>query len=41
MTGLAADVQRRGTGAWFQRDAFRRGGLLRDVVTGAAVAVTG
>jgi carboxylate-amine ligase len=41
VTGLAADVQRRGNGALFQRDAFRRSGLLRDVVTGTAVAVAG
>jgi carboxylate-amine ligase len=41
VTGLAAGVQRRGNGASFQRDAFRRSGLLRDVVAGATVAVTG
>ena len=32
---------RRGNGAAFQQDAFRRTGLLPDVVTGAAGAVTG
>ena len=32
---------RRGSGASFQRDAFRRTGLPRDVVTSAAGAVTG
>ena len=36
VTGLAADVSRRGNGASFQRDAFRRTGLMRDVVRGAA-----
>jgi carboxylate-amine ligase len=41
VTGLVADVQRRGNGASFQRDAFGRSGLLRDVVTSAAGAVTG
>jgi glutamate---cysteine ligase / carboxylate-amine ligase len=41
VTGLAAGVLRRGTGASFQRDAFRRNGLLRDVVTSAAAAFTG
>jgi len=41
VTGLAAEVRRRGNGAAFQRDAFRRTGLLREVVTSAAGAVTG
>jgi carboxylate-amine ligase len=41
VTGLVADVQRRGNGAAFQRDAFGRRGRLRDVVTSAAGAVTG
>ena len=41
VTGLAAEVRRRGNGAAFQRDAFRRSGLLREVVTSAAGAVTG
>jgi carboxylate-amine ligase len=41
VTGLAAGVLRRGTGASFQRDAFRRSGLLRDVVASAAAAFTG
>ena len=40
VTGLVADVRGRGNGASFQRDAFRRTGLLRDVVTSAAGAVT-
>jgi carboxylate-amine ligase len=40
VTGLMADVQRRGNGASFQRDAFRRTGRLREVVTSAG-AVTG
>jgi len=41
VTGMVADVRRRGNGASFQRDVFRRSGLLRDVVTSAAAAVTG
>ena len=41
VTGLVADLRRRGSGASFQRDAFRRTGLLREVVTSAAGAVTG
>ena len=41
VTGLVADLHRRGSGASFQRDAFRRTGLLREVVTSAAGAVTG
>ena len=41
VTGLVADVSRRGNGASFQRDTFRRTGLMRDVVRGAASAVTG
>ena len=34
VTGLVADVHRRGSGASFQRDTFRRSGLMRDVVQG-------
>jgi len=41
VTGMVAEVRRRGNGAAFQRDAFRRSGLLRDVVTNAAAAITG
>ena len=41
MTGLLTDVLRRGSGAAFQRDALRRTGNLRDVVAGAAGAITG
>ena len=41
VTGLVAEVRRRGNGTAFQRDAFRRSGLLRDVVTAAAGAVRG
>ncbi len=41
VTGLVADVHRRGNGASFQRDTFRRSGLMRDVVRGAAWAATG
>ena len=41
VTGLVAVLRRRGSGASFQRDAFRRTGLLREVVTSAARAVTG
>ncbi len=41
VTGLVAGLHRRGSGASFQRDAFRRTGLLREVVTSAAGAVTG
>ena len=41
VTGLVADVHRRGNGATFQRDTFRRSGLMRDVVRGVAWAVTG
>jgi glutamate---cysteine ligase / carboxylate-amine ligase len=41
VTGLVADVHRRGNGAAFQRDTFLRTGLLRDVVTAAAGAAWG
>jgi carboxylate-amine ligase len=41
VTGLLADVLRRGSGAAFQRDVLRRTGNLRDVVASAAGAVTG
>jgi carboxylate-amine ligase len=41
VTGLLTEVQRRGTGAAFQREAFRRTGRLRDVVASAAGALTG
>jgi carboxylate-amine ligase len=41
VTGLLADVLRRGNGAAFQRDVLRRTGNLRDVVASAAGAVTG
>jgi carboxylate-amine ligase len=41
VTGLADGVLRRGNGASFQQDVFRRTGVLRDVVTSAAGAVTG
>jgi carboxylate-amine ligase len=41
VTGLLTDVLRRGSGAAFQRDALRRTGNLRDVVAGAAGALTG
>jgi carboxylate-amine ligase len=41
VAGLVADVRRRGNGASFQRDAFRRTALLHDVVASAAGAVTG
>lgn len=41
VTGLVADVQRRGNGASFQRGSFGRSGRLRDVVTSAAGALTG
>ena len=36
VSGLVADVRRRGNGAAFQRNAFRRTGRLRDVVSAAA-----
>jgi carboxylate-amine ligase len=36
VTGLLTEVLRRGTGAAFQREAFRRTGRLRDVVASAA-----
>jgi carboxylate-amine ligase len=41
VTGLLTDVLRRGTGAAFQRGAFRRTGNLREVVASAAAAITG
>ena len=41
VTGLLTQVQRRGTGAAFQRGEFRRTGRLRDVVTAAAGAIGG
>ena len=41
VTGLLADVLRRGNGAAFQRDVLRRTGNLRDVVASAAGSVTG
>jgi carboxylate-amine ligase len=41
VTGLLTGVLRRGTGAAFQREAFRRTGRLRDVVTSAAEAIKG
>ncbi len=41
VSGMAADVRRRGNGASFQRDAFRRTGRLRDVVTSAAGVTSG
>jgi carboxylate-amine ligase len=41
VTALLTQVLRRGTGAAFQRDTLRRTGNLRDVVAGAAGAITG
>ena len=41
VTGLLTQVLRRGTGAAFQREEFRRTGRLRDVVAGAAEAIRG
>jgi carboxylate-amine ligase len=41
VTGLLTEVQRRGTGAAFQRGEFRRTGRLRDVVASAAEAISG
>jgi hypothetical protein len=41
VTGLLTQVQRRGTGAAFQREEFRRTGQLRDVVASAAEAISG
>jgi glutamate---cysteine ligase / carboxylate-amine ligase len=41
VTGLLTQVQRRGTGAAFQREEFRRTGRLRDVVASAAEAISG
>ena len=41
VTGLLTEARRRGTGAAFQREVFRRTGRLRDVVACAAEVIRG